>query len=94
MFSNKLFSRILLVAMSATFLVPVAHAQKRSTGFASDDDAFLALRDASRRNDAARAADIAANLGNYPMPSYVDYYQIKPRLKDASPGELQSYLTR
>ena len=94
MFSNKLFSRILLVAMSAAFLLPAAHAQKRSSGFASDDDSFLVLRDASRRNDAARAADIASNLGNYPIPSYVDYYQLKPRLKDASPSELQAYLAR
>lgn len=94
MFSNKLLSRILLVALSAACLLPAAHAQKRATGFASDDDAFLALRDASRRNDAGRAADIAANLGNYPIPSYVDYYQLKPRIKDATPGELQAYLAR
>lgn len=94
MLSNKLFSRIVMVAMSAACLLPAAHAQKRSTGFASDDDAFLALRDASRRNDAGRAADIAANLGNYPIPSYVDYYQLKARLKDASPAELQAYLAR
>lgn len=94
MFSNKLFSRIFLVAMSATFLLPAAHAQKRSNGVFSEDDTFLALRDASRRNDAARAADLAANLGNYAMPSYVDYYQLKPRIKDAAPGELQAYLAR
>lgn len=94
MFLNKLFSRIFLVAMSATFLLPVAHAQKRTNGVVSEDDTFLALRDASRRNDAARAADIAASLGNYPIPSYVDYFQLKPRIKDASPGELQAYLGR
>lgn len=94
MFLNKLFSRIFLVAMSATFLLPVAHAQKRTNGVVSEDDAFLALRDASRRNDAGRAADIAANLGNYPIPSYVDYFQLKPRIKDASPGELKAYLAR
>ncbi|CAL63058.1 Putative soluble lytic murein transglycosylase [Herminiimonas arsenicoxydans] len=94
MFSNKLFSRILLVAVSAVLLLPAAHAQKRPNGFVSDDDAFLALRDASRRNDAARASDIAANLGNYPIPSYVEYYQLKPRLKDASASEVLAFLNR
>ncbi|MES2024562.1 MAG: transglycosylase SLT domain-containing protein [Pseudomonadota bacterium] len=94
MFSNKLLARVMLLAASALFLLPAAHAQNRTAGFASDDDAFLALRDASRRNDAARASDIASRLGNYPIPSYVDYYQIKPRIKDASAIEIQAFLTR
>lgn len=94
MFSNKLLARVMLLAASTLFLLPAAHAQKRPAGFASDDDAFLALRDASRRNDAARASDIASRLGNYPILSYVDYYQLKPRIKDASATEIQAFLTR
>ena len=94
MFSNRLLARVMLLAASALFLLPAAHAQKRPAGFASDDDAFLALRDASRRNDAARATDISSRLGNYPIPSYVDYYQLKPRIKDASATEVQAFLTR
>ncbi|WP_076593221.1 lytic transglycosylase domain-containing protein [Herminiimonas arsenitoxidans] len=94
MFSNKLLARVMLLAASTLFLLPAAHAQKRPAGFASDDDAFLALRDASRRNDAARASDIASRLGSYPIPSYVDYYQLKPRIKDASATEIQAFLTR
>ncbi len=94
MFSHKLLARVMLLAASAVFLLPAAHAQKRAAGFASDDDAFLALRDASRRGDAARAADIASRLGNYAIPSYVDYYQLKPRIKDASPTEILAYLNK
>ena len=94
MFSKTLFARFLFAAASAALLLPGAHAQKRPTNFASDDDAFLALRDASRRGDTARADEIAARLGNYPIPSYVDYYRLQPRIRDASPVEIQAFLTR
>lgn len=91
MFSKKLFTRIVWFAMSASLLLPAAYAQ---TTMAGDDDAFLALRDASRRNDAERASEIAASLGNYPIPSYVDYYQLKPRLKEAAPSEILAFIAR
>jgi soluble lytic murein transglycosylase len=94
MFSKRLFARAVCLAASVLFFLPVVHAQKRVTAFASDDDAFLALRDASRRNDAATAAQIAAGLGNYPLPSYVDYYQLKPRIKDATAPEILGFLSR
>ncbi|QAU33298.1 lytic transglycosylase domain-containing protein [Janthinobacterium sp. 17J80-10] len=67
--------------------LPVAHA-------AGDDDIFMALRDAARRNDAAQAGELAARLPNYAIPSYVDYYRLKPRLKDASGAEIRDYLAR
>ncbi|HWU99043.1 MAG TPA: transglycosylase SLT domain-containing protein [Oxalicibacterium sp.] len=98
MFSKTFFARFVFAAASATLLLPGlsqnAHAQKRPTSFASDDDAFLALRDASRRGDTARVDEIAARLGNYPIPSYVDYYRLQPRIKDASAAEIQAFLTR
>lgn len=94
MFSHRLFVRILLLAVSAVLLLPAAHAQKRVPGFAADDDIFLTLRNASRRNDVATAGEIAANLGDYPIPSYVEYYQLKPRIKDAPATEILAFLTR
>lgn len=94
MFSHRLFVRILLLAVSAVLLLPAAHAQKRVPGFAADDDIFLTLRNASRRNDAATASEIAANLRDYPIPSYVEYYQLKPRIKDAPATEILAFLTR
>lgn len=92
---KTLFARFALAAAFAAFLLPAtAQAQKRATTFASDDDAFLALRDAARRGDAARAAEIASGLNNYPIPSYVDYYRLQPRIDEASPIEIQAFLTR
>jgi soluble lytic murein transglycosylase len=50
------------------------------TDAAREQDAiFLQLREAARQNDAAKAAELAARLPNYAIPSYVDYYRLKPR---------------
>lgn len=82
-------------ALSWTLLATPAAAQKRTVssngqGAASSmipsnpDDAFRALRDAARKNDVARAYAISATLVDYPVPSYVEYFRIKPQLFDAS----------
>jgi soluble lytic murein transglycosylase len=58
------------------------------------DTIFLQLREAARQNDAGKAAELAARLPNYAIPSYVDYYRLKPRLKDASNEEILDFLKR
>jgi len=58
------------------------------------DNLFLQLREASRQNDADRAANLAARLPNYAIPAYVDYYRLKPRLRDASNEEVLDFLKR
>lgn len=58
------------------------------------DDVFLALRDASRKNDQAGVAQLAARLSDYDIPSYVDYYRLKPRLPDLPDTEIRAYLQR
>lgn len=60
----------------------------------TDDDVFLQLRDAVRQNDTNKAAALAARLPNYAIPSYVDYYRLKVRLRDASAPEVLAYLAR
>ncbi|UVW28995.1 lytic transglycosylase domain-containing protein [Massilia sp. H6] len=60
----------------------------------ADDDTFLLLREAARQNDAARANVLAARLPNYPLASYVDYYRLKPRLRDATAEEVREVLRR
>jgi soluble lytic murein transglycosylase len=58
------------------------------------DDIFLQLRDAARQGDPNRAAGLASRLPNYAIPSYVDYYRLKPRLRDASNDEVLDFLKR
>ncbi|NUO88349.1 MAG: lytic transglycosylase domain-containing protein [Cupriavidus sp.] len=81
------------VALACALLVTPVHAQKRpqavtrapSTVIPSDpDEAFTALREAARKNDVERAYAISATLVDYPVPSYVEYFRIKPQLFDAN----------
>jgi soluble lytic murein transglycosylase len=60
----------------------------------ADDDTFLLLREAVRQNDAARVNALASRLPNYVLASYVDYYRLKPRLRDASLDEIREVLRR
>jgi soluble lytic murein transglycosylase len=74
-----LFAGVILVACSSA--APV----RQSMGDLSpDDQAFIALRDAARQNDEGQAASLAARLSGYPVPSYVEYYALKPLLFDNS----------
>jgi soluble lytic murein transglycosylase len=91
---NKLFPRICCLIILTALILPAAEAKKQKHGFASDDDAFLALRDAARSNDADKATAIAARLADYPIPSYVAYYQLKARIADASADEVLGFIAR
>jgi soluble lytic murein transglycosylase len=101
-----LLSSALAAAQSAPQAVPAAPAAatpaaapatlpQAVTDAAREQDAiFLQLREAARQNDAAKAAELAARLPNYAIPSYVDYYRLKPRLKDATNEEVLDFLKR
>jgi soluble lytic murein transglycosylase len=60
----------------------------------ADDETFLLLREAARQDDAAKANALASRLPNYAIASYVDYYRLKPRLRDASSEEVRAFLRR
>src|SRR5471032_1508946 len=65
-----------------------------ATDTRSDDDAFLLLRDAARKDDIEKADFYADRLTNYQIPSYVDYYRLKPRIKQLSEVQFRDYLNR
>ena len=58
------------------------------------DDTFLLLREAARQNDAARSNALASRLPDHVLASYVDYYRLKPRLRDATVEEIREVLRR
>ncbi|MES2152702.1 MAG: transglycosylase SLT domain-containing protein [Pseudomonadota bacterium] len=60
----------------------------------ADDDTFLLLREAARQDDAAKTNALASRLPNYAISSYVDYYRLKPRLRDAPADEIREFLDR
>ena len=60
----------------------------------ADDETFLELRAASRQNDAAKASALASRLPKYSLAAYVEYYRLKPRLREAAPDEVRNFLRR
>lgn len=87
---SKMFAGLML----ATAGLAPALAQPVTAQPHPGDDSFVMLRDASRLNDLSRVEAAAARLPQYPIPSYVEYYRLKPRLASASPDEIRSFLTR
>ena len=71
-----------------------AQSARAGSNFGTDDDTFVALREAVRRDDGATAFALADRLPNYTIPSYIDYYRLKVRLREATPGEVRAFLTR
>ncbi len=56
------------------------------------DISFLALRSAAMQGDINSASRLAETLGQYEIPAYVDYYRLKPRLRNASAAEIREFL--
>ncbi|MGZ5858793.1 MAG: lytic transglycosylase domain-containing protein, partial [Burkholderiaceae bacterium] len=83
------------MALTAVVAVscPSAHAAKHLVNI-SEDDIFLALRNAALHDDAGRANEYASRLPHYAIPSYIDYYRLRPRIKNASKTEIRQFLTR
>jgi len=98
-FAKTWAAGIAFAVAASLILSPAATAQPRAisaASYGSLDDAFLALRDAVRTNKTDSIDDLAAVLSNYDIPSYVDYYRLKPRIKDlvAPESEIRDFLTR
>jgi len=91
---RKFLAAALLAAAAFSTAAPLALAQALPGPDASADEVFLALRDASRKKDPARAEQLAARLADYDIPSYVDYYRLKPRLPDLPDADIRAYLAR
>lgn len=100
MFPSKIFA---VAVLAGSCLTSYAAPQAAPIGAAvpaalpdtrADDEVFLLLREATRQDDAAGAASYAARLPNYALASYVDYYRLKPRLRDASADEIRDFLAR
>lgn len=88
---SKRFARVYRAAafaLAAVALVACGTASAgrhaRPSAALTDDQVFVRLREAARNNDAAAAAQLAAMIPNYPAPSYIEYFQIKPQLFDGS----------
>lgn len=63
-------------------------------GVINDDDRFMALRDAALHDDAKAAQMHASQLSQYAIPSYVDYYVLRTRIRSVSAAEIQTFFKK
>src|ERR1700687_3599298 len=75
---STLVAAVLVACSTASAVRPVPLSQ-----LADDDQIFVQLREAARANDPAHAAQLARMLPNYPAPSYLEYFHLKPQRLDS-----------
>ena len=61
---------------------------------ATQDDDFLAAREAFRVADVVRFERAAKSLADYPLEPYIAYWRLRMRLEQATPEDVQALLTR
>ena len=83
---------LVVLAQSAPAAPPAANPAIADSR--SEDDAFLLLRDAVRKDDIEKVDFYANRLANYQIPSYVDYYRLKPRIRQLTEAQFRDYLAR
>jgi len=93
---RRLSASLVLAALAVCGAFSPAHAQKRPGPDAAPEDVFLALRQAAASDNGALAEELAARLPDFDIPSYVDYYRLKPRVRDntASEETIRGFLKR
>ena len=93
--ASVLAGALLCVLAVAAWLPQSAQAARRAPVVASSADLdFIALREASLRGDTGEAGRLSARLVDYPVPSYVEYYRLYPRLASMPEGEIRAFLNK
>ena len=85
----QIFLRLLFSLLILTLTLPAG-----CVDLMDADQRFLALRDAALKEDSVRANELASQLSDYSLSSYVDYFQIKAHLRTASDSEISNFLSR
>lgn len=83
-----------LVMVAALLPHSPALAAKSIKSFVTADDRFMALRDAAMHDDAESVQEHAAALSQYEIPSYVDYYVLRTKIRSASAGEMKAFFAK
>ena len=91
---SKWIAGAAVAAVCACAFAAPAHAQDTGADTRKEDDAFLLLREAVRKDETPKADFYAARLPNYSIPSYVDYYRLKSHWRDATTFEIREFLKR
>ena len=84
--SNRIIRTCLLSVLVACWMLPAM------AGAASQDDDFLAAREAFRVGDAAKLERAARSLAGYPLEPYVNYWRFRLRIDEATPDAVRAML--
>jgi soluble lytic murein transglycosylase len=88
-------SALLGAALGTALLLGAAHAKTptpRAAGaeLQSQDDDFLAARDAFRNGERDKLAALASRLADHPLAPWVEYWQLNLRLKSDEPARIDA----
>ena len=76
------------------FFFSIAYAAQSLETSPQQDEIFRQLRQAANNADYARAITLANQLQAYPIRSYVEYYLLKSKLKEATASEVEQYIQK
>ena len=85
------------VSCAATPTPPKVPTAAAEAPISADDQAFLDARDAARLGNQERLAQLAPRLAAHPLVSYVEYWQLVPRLRQDDPAiqaDVTTFFTR
>ncbi|MGZ8272396.1 MAG: transglycosylase SLT domain-containing protein [Burkholderiaceae bacterium] len=85
------------VSCGATPSAPKGPTAAVQTPISADDQALLDARDAARLGNRERLAQLAPRLAAHPLVSYVEYWQLLPRLRQDDPAiqiDVATFFTR
>ncbi len=83
------------ITMAALILVwPATQVLSQSRETARADDAILALAEAFKKSDRKRLAALLPQVRGHTLEPWAAYWELRVRLDEATPNEVQDFLTR
>ncbi|MDP2256899.1 MAG: transglycosylase SLT domain-containing protein [Polaromonas sp.] len=93
MLNKFVFSATLSAALCAAWVAPAA-AQNTSASAAAGDSLILEMNKAFRRGDKTRLAQLLPQTKGHALEPWAAYWELKARLEEASPQEVQGFMAR
>lgn len=81
-----------MTVITVCLLLMVTKLVSATAPLSPDDESFLQLRRAIYKETPQKVQARADALSHYAIPSYVDYYRLKPRVKDLPEREIRAFL--
>jgi soluble lytic murein transglycosylase len=94
MLSKFIYTAALAALTSSFFTVPAVAQTTVATALTRADETVLAMGQAFRRGDKARLANLLPQVRGHALEPWAAYWELNSRLKDTSPQEVQTFLTR